>query len=94
MSDGIRDGRYRGPTIIRAAIFAEGRAYHLLPPARHHNILHRFALGTKHHIQGFMTSEEQFVTREEAMTIALESGQITRPTRSGHATQLFSEDLW
>lgn len=39
--------------------------------------------------QGFLTNEGNFVTREEAAVIALESGQISEPK-----SYLFSEDLW
>ncbi len=94
MSDGISDGKYSGPTITRAAIKTAEDVYHLLPPARHHNVLHRFNLGSVAHVQGFMTSDREFVTREEAREIALKSGQITEQTNCRHATKLFSEDLW
>lgn len=94
MSDGIRDGRYAGPTIIRAAIKTAGDLYHLPPPARHHNILHRFNLGSVAHVQGFLTSDGDFVTREEARKLAVQAGQIVEPTKSANATELFSEDLW
>lgn len=40
-------------------------------------------------IQGFLTSKNRFVTREEAAEIALAAGQIEKPT-----TTLFSEDIY
>jgi hypothetical protein len=53
--------------------------------------------------QGFVTDGMRFVSREEAMTIALDAGQVTRtPTGWDHrtpgevgmgATELYSEDL-
>jgi hypothetical protein len=39
--------------------------------------------------EGFLTSEGTFVDRYEAARIALESGQIKRPTE-----KLRSQDLW
>ena len=42
--------------------------------------------------QGFFTSDGHFVTREEALVIAREAGQVGENTI--HPTQLFSEDLW
>ena len=42
--------------------------------------------------QGFVTDEGKFVTRAEAMQIAIASGQVTAGT-TYHKTDLFSEDL-
>ena len=41
--------------------------------------------------QGFFTSDGHFVTREEALGIAREAGQVRENTI--HPTQLFSEDV-
>lgn len=68
------------------------------PPARHHTLLHTTwdmvdaALAFED--QGFITSTGRYVEREEALKIALASGQpmIDHPSR--HAKWLFSEDLW
>ena len=71
------------------------------PPARHHSLLHPVNSGRGPRVkavgpndQGFLTSTGRYVGREEALQIALASGQpmIDHPSR--HATQLFSEDLW
>ena len=43
-------------------------------------------------VQGFLTSHNRFVGREEARELALKSGQITND--SLHETKLFSEDLY
>ena len=66
---------------------------------RHHNCLYQMVAitGKKQHeiggdIQGFLTSTNQFVTREEALKIALKCGQIDKPEYSNE--QLFSEDLY
>lgn len=40
--------------------------------------------------QGFLDSEGNFLTREQAKEVALESGQIS----PDHQGTLFSEDLW
>jgi hypothetical protein len=68
------------------------------PPARHHTLLHPFSAHTHRHVgpddQGFLTSTGRYVGREEALKIAIASGQpmIDHPSR--HASKLFSEDLW
>lgn len=68
------------------------------PPARHANLLHPFVEDFGAHPspqdQGFITSTGRFVEREEALRIAVESGQpmIDHPARN--STMLFSEDLW
>jgi hypothetical protein len=43
-------------------------------------------------IQGFLTSKNKFVTREEAAVIALGCGQITKLRYN--QTRLFSEDIY
>ena len=40
-------------------------------------------------VQGFLSSRNRFLTREEAAELALERGQIDKPKRI-----LFSEDVW
>jgi hypothetical protein len=68
------------------------------PPARHATLLHPFGEYTPYvpaiADQGFITSTGRFVEREEALQIALASGQpmIDHPSR--HDRLLFSEDLW
>lgn len=88
-------------TIVAAAhlYYLEGnqdpRAVHTIvsapPPARHHNL---FALAGRPDESGFLTSTGRFVGRQEALKLALASGQpmIDHPSR--HARLLFSEDLW
>lgn len=49
----------------------------------------RQSLGINEKEQGFLTSLNRFVGREEAALIALQSGQITEERKT-----LFSEDLW
>lgn len=51
--------------------------------------------GLKQHetteVQGFLTSKNRFVTREEAMVIAKERGQVTQ---DHYSKILYSEDLY
>lgn len=60
-------------------------------PARHHNLFWLLGGPDAH---GFLTSTGRFVEREEALKIALASGQpmIDHPSR--HDRLLFSEDVW
>ena len=61
---------------------------------RHNNILwqsKKVSRNPKH--QGFLTSFGRFVSREEALKIALKSGQV-KENETVHATKLFSEDLY
>lgn len=65
-------------------------------PARHHNLLRLAAEmrvdGVHTGVQGFYTSRGEFVTREAAVEIASDAGQIIRKTAP--ETHLFSEDIW
>jgi hypothetical protein len=61
---------------------------------RHHNVFVSYsilAFGTPKNEkkQGFLTSKDRFVDREEAGSIALSAGQINEPNNC-----LFSEDLY
>lgn len=68
------------------------------PPARHHTVLHALAadgfkaIGISGKNQGFVTDAGEYVTREQACSIARAAGQIIEKT--GPADQLFSEDVW
>lgn len=42
--------------------------------------------------QGFVTNEGEFVSRGEALRIAMEAGQTI--VKSGHPSHLFSEEIW
>jgi hypothetical protein len=66
---------------------------------RHHNCLYQMVAvtGKAQHemgeeVQGFLTNKNRFVTREEAVKIAVEAGQIEKPEY--HDDKLFSEDLY
>lgn len=80
--------------IKSAAIVHNGIVYAMAPPARHHNIIHLVYNRTGEKIngaQGFLTTSNRFVDREEARRIATKSGQCEKTI---HKTKLFSEDLW
>lgn len=75
----------------------DGATFHLPPPARHHDImreLHRLVgpVIVQPDEQGFVTSEDRFVSRHAALRIARAAGQILRETAPAHG--LFSEDVW
>ncbi|MCG7348870.1 hypothetical protein [Sphingomonas sp. ACRSK] len=67
------------------------------PPARHGTLLHPLSargIRVAAHDQGFLTSRGRFVSREEALKIAVAGRQPLIEHGSRHPTQLFSEDLW
>lgn len=69
--------------------------YTMPAPARHHHILHSMPPlnpVVPPEAQGFLTSTGRFVTRKEAMGIAVSAGQV--PASKVTAPDLFSEDLW
>ena len=81
--------------MIVAAAIRRGRVWALPAPARHHDVIRLMSKegipASGMHDQGFVDSNAGFVSREAARTIALFEGQVER---TGHATELFSEDLW
>jgi hypothetical protein len=89
----FNDGQNRAhlPRNVKAGIVVAGRRHHncfaqltLMFPGGEYRRAHRENL-----VQGFLTSEDQFVTREEAALLALAAGQIQKPL-----PRLFSEDLY
>ena len=60
---------------------------------RHHDIIARFNDENilDKHSQGFYTSRGRFVSRREAMQIAIECGQVDKALEGG---RLYSEDLY
>lgn len=63
---------------------------------RHCDILIKFSGVVSKHpdAQGFFTSKARFVGREEAMQIAIESGQVEESDLHNTRVGLFSEDLY
>ncbi|NPV12936.1 MAG: hypothetical protein HPY57_14285 [Ignavibacteria bacterium] len=67
---------------------------------RHQNCLYQMVAITGftnheagHSIEGFLTSKNRFVDREEAMKIAIEAGQV-KEKETCNKCKLFSEDLY
>lgn len=83
------------PRIVAAAVISNGLIISKPSPARHANILAamppRMARSVRPSGQGFLTDGGQFVGRADALAIAIEAGQLLRPTPH---RELFSEDLW
>lgn len=55
---------------------------------------HKVEYDKNTHIQGFLTEDNQFVDRYEAMDIALEEEQLLDPNIYKPVKPLFSEDVW
>jgi hypothetical protein len=74
----------------------DGLIFSLPRPNRHHNISHALhALGIKQGErgeQGFILSNGEFATREEAKLVAIEANQLL--TRAQDGDKLYSECLW
>ncbi len=82
--------------IVGVAIKHSGDVHTLPKPNRHHHVIWHMVdeMNVPPPItgmQGFYTDEGDFLTREQALTLALRTGQITT---HDHPTKLFSEDLW
>jgi len=82
--------------ITGVAIKAKTVVYQLHWPCRHCHVMHmlyqclpHLQIREREHVQGFVTDEGRFLTREEAADMARANGQ-TVSTRSS----LFSEELW
>ncbi len=86
-----------------AARYNSGTIIQLPEPFNHHHIFWAVAqLSEKKQLQfeqpvmpedqGFYTEDKEFISREEALAIAISNGyQPTEYNNSGH---IFSEDLW
>lgn len=82
--------------ITHVAIRQEERVHSLPPPWRHHHLILLISYDTGEPVegeQGFLADGEKFVTREEALSIALAAGQV-KDANGIRAGRLFSEDLW
>lgn len=77
-------------TIVNAAV--KTKKGDVFVDRRHHLILQNHYPHTKGGIQGFVTSDGRFVTREEALQIAIAAGQIKE--KKYDKSRLFSEELW
>ena len=80
--------------IVAAAVKGvSGNVYSLPAPAGHSVIINTFGPFNGEEQQGFLTSEGEFVGRNEARGIAMRALQIVRRV-GGDSEELFSENLW
>jgi len=87
--------------VIAAAVKTDDGVIHfMLPPHRHHHIVHALYkpqnevendLSVPCEKQGFVMSDGTFVDRIEAGKAAIGAGQINALS---HPPRLYSEDLW
>ena len=88
--------------ITHVAIKQCGIIYSLPAPHRHHDVIRLISTTTNERmitrgpaIQGFLTSEGEFLDRKQAYLLACMTNQIKRDRDSGYqGNSLFSEDLW
>jgi hypothetical protein len=88
------------PPIVSVAVLYNNIIHSMPKPNRHHNVVHAMnadredrhkilhAIG----VQGFLDADGQFLTREEAVIRAKQTGMITQPKY--RQDKLYSEDLW
>ena len=55
---------------------------------------HKAEYDKRTHVQGFLTEDNQFVDRYEAMNIAVDEEQLLDPEIYKPGQPLFSEDVW
>jgi hypothetical protein len=82
--------------ITHVAVIHDGVTYSLAAPDRHHHVLreiYKIKEECTFNTQGFLDNQGVFVTRLEAIDIALAANQI-KDTSNLRTTGLFSEDLW
>ena len=84
-------------TIVASAVKTDKKVWSLLAPNRHHHVLRLIADSNESRnfeteVEGFLDSNGKFLTRKEAMIIALEAGQVLN--HDNLKEELFSEDVW
>ena len=98
----MTDNSQAAHMITAAALMLQnGLVLSMKQPARHHDIMRAASDAgiPSEQIcsaeQGFSSSHRPFVTRQQAVRIAREAGQLdkVRP-KTGPASMLFSEDVW
>jgi len=88
------------PQVDRAAIQTdEGNIFSVARPGRHHDVIreiresgYKGAVGGER--QGFVLSDGRFVTRKEALQVAIETKQVEYYMCHAPMVGLFSEDIW
>lgn len=84
--------------ITHVAILYENKIWSLPKPNRHHHIIKEIydsnGIGIiSKDIQGFLDSNGNFLTREEALEVARNADQLLDP-KNVRLKKLFSEDIW
>jgi hypothetical protein len=82
--------------ITRVAVVYNNTVYSLPAPDRHHHVLrviYKEHQTSSPHKSGFLNNMGVYLTRQQALTVALAAGQVKDPNNV-HAGKLFSEDLW
>lgn len=86
--------------ITHVAVRFKGVIYSLPSPNRHHHVLWKIIQETKaSHVdasgddQGFLDDAGNYLTRQEALAVALQCNQVKDPSDI-RAGRLFSEDVW
>lgn len=88
------------PPITHVAIRFRGKVYSLPKPNRHHHVIAKIieetdadTVNTMGEDQGFLDAEGRYLTRREALAVALANNQV-KDVAQIRAGRLFSEDLW
>ena len=84
-------GHDHQPRVHHYGRHPEARRNHLRG-YRHATIIHEIGGSKPPDVQGFITSQNRFVEREEALKIARAARQMAG--KRSHPTDLFSEDIW
>lgn len=81
--------------VVCAAIRHKGGRI-ICGPRHHHciRLAHDLGIYSNEWEQGFVDQKNEFMTREEAMELAKERGQVQRYSIGEHQTALYSEDLY
>lgn len=86
------------PKITHVAIVFEGKTYSLPEPYRHDNVVYVIARLTGecdvHGEQGFLDESGRFLTRKQALHVALYNDQVKDLSRVVSSFGLSSEDVW
>lgn len=82
------------PRITHVTIFYAGTVHSLPAPNRHHHVIRAIGGVKGPDVQGFADEHGNFLTRRQAMTLAMLNGQLNRRPDGYQGPELFSEDLW
>lgn len=80
------------PVNIEIGLVLCGHRHCSIFPQTGRTVAERKEMGVTKEIQGFLTSKNRFVTREEAAIIATEQKQLIPPIQK--VAKLYSEDLY